>query len=135
MELTGTSLFQALAAKMRWHQARQSVLAENVANADTPGYAERDLKPFSFGDDSGLKSVAMMTVRSTSPMSFHISSGGGDGGFGSDPGGTEVTPSGNSVTLEDEMMKVSANDMDYQTATALYTRSIRLIRLALGKEA
>jgi len=46
----------------------------------------------------------------------------------------EITPSGNSVTVEDEMMKVSSNDMDYQTATALYTRSIRLIRLALGKE-
>ena len=133
MEISGTNLFQALAAKMRWHQARQSVLAENVANADTPGYTERDLKPFSYGD-SGPKSVAMMTVSSSSPMSFHIASGGGDAGFDSAADGTEVTPSGNSVTVEDEMMKVSSNDMDYQTATALYTRSIRLIRLALGKE-
>jgi flagellar basal-body rod protein FlgB len=135
MELTGTNLFQALAAKMRWHQARQSVLAQNVANADTPGYLEKDLKPFSFGDDGAPKSVAMMTVSSSSPMSFHIASGGGDSGFDSGADGTEVTPSGNSVTVEDEMMKVSSNDMDYQTATALYTRSIRLIRLALGREA
>src|SRR5689334_15442066 len=135
MDISGTNLFQALAAKMRWHQARQSVLAQNVANADTPGYVEKDLKPFSFGDDSGVKSVAMMTVSNSSPMSFHIASGGGDAGVDSSADGTEITPSGNSVTLEDEMMKVSSNDMDYQTATALYTRSVRLIRLALGKEA
>jgi len=133
MEISGTNLFQALAAKMRWHQARQSVLAENVANADTPGYTERDLKPFSYGD-GGPKSVAMMTVSTSSPMNFHIASGGGDAGFDSAADGTEITPSGNSVTVEDEMMKVSSNDMDYQTATALYTRSMRLIRLALGKE-
>jgi flagellar basal-body rod protein FlgB len=119
---------------MRWHQQRQQILAENVANADTPGYGERDLKPFSVGDD-GVKSVAMMTVSSTSPTSFHISSGDGGGEFDSESGGSEVNPTGNSVTLEDEMMKVSSNDMDYQTVTALYTRSMRLIRLALGKEA
>ena len=38
MGLSNISLFQALADKMRWHQARQGVLAENIANADTPGY-------------------------------------------------------------------------------------------------
>ena len=41
MQIGGLSLFQALGDKMRWHQARQGVLAENVANADTPGYIER----------------------------------------------------------------------------------------------
>ena len=45
----------------------------------------------------------------------------------------EVTPSGNAVSLEEESMKVAANDIDYQTVTALYTRSIRLIRTALGR--
>ena len=36
-------LLQALTEKMRWHQSRQQVLAENIANADTPGFMERDL--------------------------------------------------------------------------------------------
>ena len=134
MELSGASLFQALTAKMRWHQQRQQVLAENVANADTPGYLEKDLKPFST-DDGGVKSVAMMTVSSSSPTHFHIASSSDADGFGNEPGGTEVSPTGNSVTLEDEMMKVSSNDMDYQTVTALYTQSTRLIRIALGKDA
>jgi flagellar basal-body rod protein FlgB len=47
--------------------------------------------------------------------------------------GYEVRPAGNAVNLEEEMMKVAANQMDFQTATALYTRSLTLIKTALGK--
>ena len=45
----------------------------------------------------------------------------------------EVMPEGNGVTLEEEMMKVTTNQMDYQAATTLYTRSIRMMKIALGK--
>ena len=45
----------------------------------------------------------------------------------------EVRPTGNAVSLEDEMLKVAANQMDYQAATALYTRGLGLIKTALGK--
>ncbi len=48
-------------------------------------------------------------------------------------GDYEVRPTGNAVNLEDEMMKVAANNMDYQAATAVYTRSLKLIKTALGK--
>jgi flagellar basal-body rod protein FlgB len=130
MTVSGTSLLQALAGKMRWHQERQQLLAQNIANADTPGYQARDLADFSFGDE--MKSLATVTVATTSPM--HIEAASDDGGFASsDSPAFEVTPSGNGVTLEDQMMKVTSNDMDYQTVTALYTRSLRLIRTALGE--
>ena len=45
----------------------------------------------------------------------------------------EVRPTGNAVTLEDEMMKVAANQMDYQAATTLYARSLGLLKTAIGK--
>ncbi len=45
----------------------------------------------------------------------------------------DVRPTGNAVNLENEMMKVAGNQMDYQVATALYTRSLNLIKTALGK--
>ena len=45
-------------------------------------------------------------------------------------GGYEVRPTGNAVNLEDEMIKVAANQMDYQAATTLYTRSLGLIKTA-----
>ncbi len=48
-------------------------------------------------------------------------------------GNFEVAPTGNSVNLEDEMMKVAANQMEYQAATALYSRSLNLLKTALGK--
>jgi flagellar basal-body rod protein FlgB len=133
MGLSSISLFQALADKMRWHQARQGVLAENIANADTPGYIERDLDPFSFGGQ--MKSLAMVTTATTSPSHISVSSDGGTDGFGSESSPFEITPSGNGLTLEDEMMKVSGNDMDYQTVTALYTRSMAILRTALGRSA
>jgi flagellar basal-body rod protein FlgB len=45
----------------------------------------------------------------------------------------ETAPKGNAVTLEDEMLKVAANQMDYQAATALYARGLGLIKTALGR--
>ena len=131
MQIGGLSLFQALGEKMRWHQERQGVLAENIANADTPGFMERDLKAFSFGDE--MKSVASLTMSTSSPEHMQATSGGGRFGDLSAP--FEITPSGNAVTLEDEMMKVAGNQMDYQAITALYTRSVKLIKTALGKQA
>jgi flagellar basal-body rod protein FlgB len=134
MELGNLSLFRALTEKMRWHQARQTVLAGNIANANTPGYVEQDLAPVTFGDE--MKSLATVTTAATSPMHFSVSGGGGADGFATADGeGFEVKPSGNSVSLEDEMMKISSNDMDYQTVTALYTRSMAIIRTALGRTA
>ena len=130
MQIGGLSLFQALTDKMRWHQARQGVLAENIANADTPNYVQRDLATFSFGD--ALTSSATLTASTTSPMHISVSSGGA-GSYGDESSPFEITPSGNGVTLEDEMMKVSGNDMDYQAVTALYSRSLRLLKTAIGR--
>ena len=131
MQIGGIQLFQALGEKMRWHQERQGVLAENIANADTPGFVERDLKAFSFGDE--MKSVASLTMSTSSPEHMQATSGGGRFGDLSAP--FEITPSGNAVTLEDEMMKVSGNDLDYQAVTTLYTRSMRLLKIAIGRSA
>ena len=45
----------------------------------------------------------------------------------------EVTPSGNAVSLEDEMMKVSQNQSDYQLAASLYQKSLQMLRTAVGR--
>jgi flagellar basal-body rod protein FlgB len=136
MTMTQMPLLAALADKMRWHQARQTILAENVANADTPGFRPSDLKAYSF--EEHLRSAALETVATsaTEPMHFSVSSGNAAAGFDARTGGDfEITPSGNAVSLEDEMMKVSANQMDYQAITSLYSRSLRLLRTALGRQA
>ncbi len=130
------ALLDTLTEKMKWHQARQTLLAENVANADTPGYQGRDLKQPSFSDQMKPLSVATVSTTATQPGHFSVSSSAGINGFGDTVSNNfEVTPEGNAVSLEDEMMKVTSNQMDYQAITALYTHSIKLIKTALGKSA
>jgi flagellar basal-body rod protein FlgB len=73
----------------------------------------------------------MTTV--TDPRHFRVAAGGTDSFATAEAQIFEVTPSGNAVTLEDEMMKVTSNQLDYQAATTLYARSIKLIRTALGR--
>ncbi|MDP1730245.1 MAG: flagellar basal body rod protein FlgB [Devosia sp.] len=134
MGISGIPLFTALGEKMKWHQARQGLLAENVANAETPGYRGRDLKTFGFEEHMQNLSVARIGTVVTNPS--HISAMGTDAdGFGARQlNDFEITPEGNGVTLEDEMMKVATNQIDYQTVTSLYTKSLKLIRTALGRQ-
>jgi flagellar basal-body rod protein FlgB len=75
--------------------------------------------------------TASLTV--TSPM--HIDSAGkGQGTV--DRGATyETRPSGNAVNLEDEMLKVSQNQVDFQTAANLYQRGLSTLKTALGRRA
>ena len=127
-------LLTALTEKMRWHQTRQTLLAENVANAETPGYRGRDLKAFSIEDRMPSMSTATMATATTQPAHIGVT-GTGTGSFATrELNNFELTPEGNGITLEDEMMKVAGNQVDYQTITALYTRSLKLIRTALGKQ-
>ncbi|HHY51229.1 MAG TPA: flagellar basal body rod protein FlgB [Alphaproteobacteria bacterium] len=133
MGLVNIPIFAALTDKMRWHQTRQALLAENVANAATPGFRGRDLEAFDF--EQQLRAVgggALATVV-TNPGHIVAAGSNADGFKSRTVNGFEVTPTGNAVTLEDEMMKVAANQMDYQTVTALYTRSLRLLKTALGR--
>ena len=66
--------------------------------------------------------------------SAHIGSANDTGRFQSARfGNYDVRATGNAVNLEDEMIKVAANQMDFQAATTLYTRSLNLIKTAIGK--
>ena len=133
MGLMNMPVFTALTDKMRWHQTRQGLLAENVANAETPGYRGRDLKQFNFAETEGAFSAASVTTTATQPMHFAVG-GQNSSAFGAQQmANFEITPEGNGVSLEDEMMKVTTNMMDYQAATGLYQKSIKILRTALGK--
>ena len=127
-------LFSALSDKMRWHEARQKLLAENVANAETPNYRGRDLKVFNFAEH--LADQPFRNVGTTITNTMHIaatSSSGGAAFRARQANSFEITPEGNEVSLEDEMMKVTSNEMDFQAVTSLYTRSMKVLRTALGR--
>ena len=129
MPISDIPIFSMLRTRMQWHQERQKVLAENVANADTPRFRPRDLKPLDFG-----KQVQQASVRLAATNPAHIAGADATGSFATDRNNRyDVRPAGNAVNLEDEMIKVAANQMDYQAATSLYSRSMGLFRTALGK--
>ena len=133
MPISDIPIFSMLRTKMQWHQERQRVLAENVSNADTPRFRPKDLKPLDFGAQAQAAGQrgGQVALASTDPA--HIAASGG-GAFATErPNKYDVRPAGNAVNLEDEMMKVAGNQMDYQAAISLYSRSMGLFRTAMGK--
>ena len=135
MPISNIPLFSMLRTRMQWHQERQRVLSENVANADTPGFRGRDLVPLKFDRMRPSAPPGLTLARTTaSHQTGAGSSAGRSGSFeAARDGKQEIRPTGNAVSLEEEMIKVAANQMDYQAATALYTRSLGLIKTALGR--
>lgn len=131
MPISDIPIFSMLKSKMQWHQERQRLLSENVANADTPNFRPRDLTPLNFDRQVQASSGSLAMARTADS---HIAASDATSRFASERNGRyDVKPAGNAVSLEDEMMKVAANQMDYQAAISLYSRSMGLFRTALGK--
>jgi flagellar basal-body rod protein FlgB len=135
MSMTDIPLFGLLRERMSWLNARQDVLSQNVANADSPGYAARDLKPMDFDDMvkrmSGDTNSTAMTV--TDPRHIALTQGQSSNYAGADTPDTEASPDGNTVSLEEEMIKVSDTQAQYQAATNLYSKALSMMRTAIGQ--
>src|ERR1700680_4903123 len=106
MPITDIPILSMLRTKMQWHQERQRLLAENVANADTPKFKPRDLAP----PQLDRVQPAALALAQTSSGHIAASAASGSGQFQVDRRGEfETRPTGNGVSLEDEMIKVAAN--------------------------
>jgi flagellar basal-body rod protein FlgB len=134
MSINDLPVLSALRTKMQWHQERQRVLAENVSNSDTPNFRPRDLVAPKF-DATGASAGSMGSLAMMRTASSHIAPPGGGGQTfdQNSRAGFQTRPAGNAVNLEDEMLKVSANQMDYAAVTSLYSKSLHLLKTAIGK--
>jgi flagellar basal-body rod protein FlgB len=129
MAIADIGIFSMLRTKMQWHQERQKVLADNVANADTPNFRPHDLVPLKFDSvGPGVPNPSLMLTDVA-----HQSGSEDTDSFARTQGGFAIRPAGNAVSLEDEMMKVTDNQVDFQMASGLYTKSLNLIKLGVGK--
>ena len=130
MDLRNIPLFGTMSRRMDWLTQRQKVLGQNIANSDTPAYRPSDLKPVSFNSQlmHKLKMAGTAPSHITEPRAK-------TGSFGDEKQKTvyEEAPAGNAVNLEEQMVKVADTQMDYETLTTLYQRSISMIHTALGK--
>src|SRR5262245_11595672 len=112
MSLDDIPLFAMLRGRLGYLSDRQRLIAENVANADTPGFQPRDLKPFT----ATPSSLAPAGVTPVQTSAMHLAAPGGAGKSGYKPQrspDSETTLDGNSVVLEEEMMKMAEARMEF----------------------
>jgi flagellar basal-body rod protein FlgB len=133
MSTSNIGLFQALGAKMGYLNTRQRVISENIANADTPDYKARDVSNVDF--DFILRDITKpSTIRPEMTQSGHLP----PAGFKPKPTAVksdityEVTPTGNSVSVEEQMTKASNTMIDYNLMTNIYQKNMNLIRMAIS---
>ncbi len=126
---SSVALFDLADRKLAWIGARQGVLSQNIANADTPGWKERDVTPFA-DVLAGKISMTSGTLVQTSPRHLLGTVAGADAGKllrG------ETAPDGNAVSIDDQMVKIAQTDNDHELVSSIYKKYLGLFRMALGR--
>jgi len=120
-----------LAGELAAHAtARQVLVTENIAHADTPGYRARDIEDFGTVVEEG--SLAFQP-RQTRPG--HLDFGTGAHGFKAEEitaFGAE-TPNGNTVALEDQMMRAAEVRQSHDLALGVYSKTMDILRANLAR--
>lgn len=130
MDITKLNLYQMMRANLTYLGERQDVLSQNIANANTPGYVPKDLKPLDF---KNLLSSMGGNVRVATTNSGHMTGSQQDGIFSRrENSRSEMKPSGNSVVLEEQLMMASKNSVEYQKTTNVYRKMIEMFKTAIG---
>ncbi len=135
MDITNLPMFGLIKERMNWVGQRQQVITQNIANADTPEYQARDIKKFDFKKtlrehtpNSRIGKGGSM--RTTHPM--HLS--GRVESFASaasrvDRKPYETAPDGNSVVLEEQMVKMNEAAVQHSAMVGLYRKHLAMIKM------
>lgn len=123
-------VFKTAQAMARHAGQRQALVAENMANSDTPGFRPRDLSPFG---EMVRPGTAEVTARATRPT--HL--------FGAGPAGSlrpveqrgPAGADGNGVTIEAEMLRAVEIKRQHDRAIAIYKSGLTVLRTSLGRNA
>jgi flagellar basal-body rod protein FlgB len=128
MNPTQIGLFDLAERRLAWADRRQGLLAQNIANANTPGYRPRDLKPF-----AAALAGAVAPVRT---QASHLTGAAGAG----QPMAAETeqrpaarAPDGNAVALDDQLIKVANTETTHALVTTIYKKYLGLFAMALGR--
>ncbi|RXQ86893.1 flagellar basal body rod protein FlgB [Elioraea rosea] len=128
MDLGRLGFFKVAEQRLGWLDRRQDVLAQNIANANTPGYAARDLAPF-----------AKVLARNTGPGLVRTSAQhivpASAGAHAARPErlAQERTHDGNAVQIEDQVARVAETESQHELTVGLYRKYMGLFRIALGR--
>lgn len=141
MTTNDLNLMKAMVQDMKWREERQKILAQNIANADTPDYKPQDLTPLRFKDllKSSTSSLSTQSMGSSSLATTdkqHLSVGGGSSSGmtakAKDSRDTyEVAPAGNAVVLEEQLLKANENMIGHRFTTNLYQKNVDMLKMTL----
>jgi flagellar basal-body rod protein FlgB len=113
--------------RLQWLDQRQTVLAQNIANANTPGYQARDLKPFAAVLHNAIQPATLSTGAPA------LLAGSGAGAALVDRAVTERSLDGNAISIDEQAVKIADTDTSHQLAIDVYKKYVGLFRLALGR--
>ena len=126
--MDNVSILKMASALARHAADRHKILSENIANADTSGYKAKDLEPFAdaysrFSKQGENKDNINAFPKFGDWRVETVNMSGAD------------SPNGNSVSIEDQMMRSIAAQQDHQAATLIYKKAIDIMRISLGRGA
>ena len=133
MELNNLPMFALIRQRMNWLNQRQEVIAQNVANANTPDYPSQDLKPSNFKDvinksRSNSSGVTLAVTRSN-----HIEGSGSKNASSFKVSDVrrpyETAPDGNQVVLEEQMIKMNETVTNHNLITQIYKKQLSMFRI------
>ena len=120
-------LFAIASQRATWLSVRQSAIADNIAKANSPGLRPQDVEPF----ERAVDKAAGGDMGRTSPV--HFSLGAADArrpGLASKDG-WEVAPSGNAVSLENELIKADEVNRAYALNTGVVKSFHRMLTMSM----
>ncbi len=127
-------LLSMLKDRLSYLNQRQKLVAQNVANSDTPGFRPMDLKPFQASNPMAQQTLQLAPVTAAVTSPAHISTSAPTAPSPWSPQASpdsETKVDGNQVVLEEEMMKMNDARMNYDAAIGFYQKSMNMLQTAL----
>lgn len=146
MDLQNLTVFNMASKKMNWLTQRQAVLSHNIANADTPEYMGKDLKPLDFSKELKRAKVNLKVTNkhhmtpnhygATAVVTNPAHSKGTlpekkDYRENKDKSPYEVSIDDNGVIVEEQMVKVNKTREDYNLSTSIYKKHMNMLRTSM----
>jgi flagellar basal-body rod protein FlgB len=100
---------------------RQEAIASNIANAETPGYRRLDLAP-DFATELKARLATGASSETLTTLQPHLAE---------DQHARSVRPDGNSVEIEQELLEMNRNNVDYEYLSDLVSQNIKQLRVAI----
>ena len=128
MDPTQIGLFNLAAKRLAWAAQRQSVLASNIANANTPGFRARDIESFA----AALSGSGAVAPAQTQPSHKAGTVPSGLASLAKDPPRGRALD-GNAVTLDQQLTKVADTETTQTLVTMIWKKYVGMFNIALGK--